>query len=108
MCGAIEGGLALEGINPTTEAVVQGQVLREGAGSEEAVPVGNAYVRLLDSTGEFTAEVPTSPEGRFRFFAGDGTWTLRVLAPRTEPADRAVVAQRGSVAEVTVRIPAAG
>ena len=32
--------------------------------------VGGAYVRLLDSSGEFTAEVVTSPQGVFRFFAG--------------------------------------
>ena len=44
-------------------------------------PVGGAYVRLLDSTGEFTAEVPTSATGQFRFFAAPGSWTLRALAP---------------------------
>ena len=51
-------------------------------------PVGNAYVRLLDRTGEFTAEVPTSATGHFRFFAGDGEWTLRTLAPKAEPVDK--------------------
>ena len=54
MCGATEGGLSLDGVNVAKEAVVQGQVTREGE------PVGNAYVRLLDRTGEFTAEVPTN------------------------------------------------
>ena len=53
-------------------------------------PVGNAYVRLLDRTGEFTAEVPTSATGHFRFFAGEGDWTLRTLAPQSEPVDNAV------------------
>jgi len=96
MCGAKEGGLSLEGVNVAKEAVVQGQVLR---GDQ---PVANAYVRLLDSTGEFTAEVPTSASGHFRFFAGEGSWTLRTLAPRSEPVDREVVAQVGSVAEVTI------
>src|ERR1700754_2661947 len=43
-------------------------------------PVGGAYVRLLDATGEFTAEVVTSPAGQFRFFAAPGTWTLRALS----------------------------
>ena len=33
------------------------------------------YVRLLDGGGEFTAEVPTSATGQFRFFAAPGTWT---------------------------------
>jgi hypothetical protein len=42
-------------------------------------PVPAAYVRLLDSTGEFTAEVVTSATGDFRFFAAPGDWTLSVL-----------------------------
>ncbi len=63
MCGATEGGLSLDGVDVAKEAVIQGQVLR----GEDPVP--NAYVRLLDRTGEFTAEVPTSATGHFRFFA---------------------------------------
>lgn len=103
MCGATEGGLALDGVNVAKEAVVQGQVLR-GSIEGEDQPVGNAYVRLLDSTGEFTAEVPTSATGHFRFFAGSGQWTIRTLAPKADPVDLRVLAQTGSVAEVTVRI----
>ena len=98
MCGATEGGLSLDGVNVAKEAVIQGQVLRGD------VPVGNAYVRLLDRTGEFTAEVPTSATGHFRFFAGEGDWTLRTLAPQAEPVDHVVHAEVGSVAEVTVAI----
>ncbi|MXG89900.1 DUF1416 domain-containing protein [Nocardioides flavescens] len=98
MCGAVKGGLSLDGVNVAKEAVIQGQVLR---GDQ---PVGNAYVRLLDRTGEFTAEVPTSATGHFRFFAGEGDWTLRTLAPQADPVDRAVHAQVGSVAEVTVAL----
>jgi hypothetical protein len=55
------------------EIVLTGKVL---AG---ATPVGGAFVRLLDASGEFTAEVVTSQEGDFRFFAAPGTWTLRAL-----------------------------
>ena len=98
MCGATEGGLSLDGVDVAKEAVVQGQVLR---GDE---PVANAYVRLLDSTGEFTAEVPTSATGHFRFFAADGEWTLRTLAPRAETVDQPVRAAVGTVAEVTIAI----
>ena len=98
MCGATEGGPSLDGVNVAKEAVIQGQVLR---GDQ---PVGNAYVRLLDRTGEFTAEVPTSATGHFRFFAGEGDWTLRTLAPQAEPVDNQVHAEVGSVAEVTVTI----
>ena len=102
MCGATTGGLSLDGINVAKESIIQGVVTR-GSG-ESAEPVGNAYVRLLDRTGEFTAEVPTSATGQFRFFASPGTWTLRTLAPKSEPVDRTVVAQQGVVAEVKVSL----
>ncbi|HET9419929.1 MAG TPA: DUF1416 domain-containing protein [Nocardioides sp.] len=98
MCGATEGGLSLDGVDVAKEAIIQGQVVRDGE------PVGNAYVRLLDRTGELTAEVPTSASGHFRFFAGEGQWTLRTLAPQAEPVDEKVQAAVGSVAEVTVTI----
>jgi len=98
MCGATEGGLSLDGVDVAKEAIIQGQVLHANE------PVGNAYVRLLDRTGEFTAEVPTSATGHFRFFAGPGEWTLRTLAPKAEPVDTAVTAATGVVAEVAVSI----
>ena len=98
MCGATQGGLSLDGVDMAKEAVVQGQVVRDGE------PVPNAYVRLLDRTGEFTAEVPTSASGHFRFFAGNGEWTLRTLAPRSETVDQKVEAAVGSVAEVTITL----
>ena len=62
--------------------------------SAEGEAVGGAYVRLLDSTGEFTAEVVTSPEGVFRFFAAPGKWTLRALS-RQGNGDLSVDANRG-------------
>ena len=99
MCGAKVGGLSAEGIDVTKEAVVQGVVLR---GDE---PVPGAYVRLLDESGEFTAEVPTSASGGFRFFAAPGSWTVRVLAPGATE-DRSVVAAKGEVAELTITLPA--
>jgi hypothetical protein len=98
MCGATEGGLSLDGIDVAKEAIIQGQVVR---GSD---PVGNAYVRLLDGTGEFTAEVPTSATGHFRFFARPGDWTLRTLAPKTIPVDTVVTAKTGAIREVAVEV----
>jgi hypothetical protein len=98
MCGATEGGLSLDGVDVAKEAIIQGQVLR---GNE---PVGNAYVRLLDRTGELTAEVPTSATGHFRFFAGPGEWTLRTLAPKVDPVDNKVTAATGVIAEVAVAL----
>jgi hypothetical protein len=75
MCGAPKQGGGLDGIDLTTQTVIQGQVWHDGN------PVAGAYVRLLDTTDEFTAEVVTSPEGEFRFFAAPGEWKLRSLAP---------------------------
>jgi hypothetical protein len=101
-CGAPVGGPSLDGIDVAKESIIQGVVTR-GSG-EDAAPVGNGYVRLLDRTGEFTAEVPTSEAGQFRFFASPGTWTLRTLAPGTDAVDREVEAQRGVAAEVTISL----
>jgi hypothetical protein len=56
--------------------------------------VGGAYVRLLDSSGEFTAEVVSSSEGVFRFFAAPGSWTLRALS-RHGNGDLTLDATRG-------------
>jgi hypothetical protein len=42
--------------------------------------VPQAHVRLLDATGEFTAEVVASATGQFRFFAAPGDWTVRALS----------------------------
>ncbi|MGZ5369774.1 MAG: DUF1416 domain-containing protein [Aeromicrobium sp.] len=98
MCGAIKGGPSLEGVDVKNQAVIQGIV------TLEEQPMGNAYVRLLDRSGEFTAEVPTSATGQFRFFAGPGPWTLRTLAPRAESVDRRVVAEIGTVVDIVVEI----
>ena len=62
-------------VDPATAAIIQGRVVRDGE------PVAAAYVRLLDASGEFTAEVVSSATGVFRFFASPGRWTVRALAP---------------------------
>ncbi|HET9945230.1 MAG TPA: DUF1416 domain-containing protein [Actinomycetes bacterium] len=98
MCGATKGGPSTEGLDLAEAAVVQGVVVRDGE------PVSNAYVRLLDGGGEFTAEVPTSATGQFRFFAAPGQWTVRALAPKADPVERQVVAQLGEVADLEVAI----
>ncbi|MEP7765119.1 DUF1416 domain-containing protein [Sanguibacter sp. 25GB23B1] len=59
-----------------------GATLIEGIISASGEPVSGAYVRLHDSTGEFTAEVVSSDAGAFRFYAAPGTWELRALSPR--------------------------
>jgi hypothetical protein len=74
MCGAPSQSPTLPPhVDVTKETVIWGSVTKDGS------PVPAAYVRLLDSTGEFTAEVVTSATGDFRFFAAPGEWTLSVL-----------------------------
>ena len=69
MCGAPAQTPTLPaGVDLAKETVIQGVVVRR-----TAPPVAGAYVRLLDATGEFTAEVVTSATGDFRFFAAPGT-----------------------------------
>jgi hypothetical protein len=95
-CGAPTTGVGLDAVDLARTAVVQGVVSRDGA------PVAGAYVRLLDPAGEFTAEVPTSVDGAFRFFAADGQWTVRILAPGSPAVDRTVRAAVGGVADLEV------
>jgi Protein of unknown function (DUF1416) len=96
-CGAPDQAAPLPpGVDVAKETVITGVV--QAAGS----PVPGAYVRLLDASGEFTAEVVTSPAGQFRFFAAPGTWTLRALS-RHGNGDTTVTADRG-VNEVGVTV----
>ena len=89
-CGAPEQGAPLPAsVDLEKETVITGIVRVDGGD-----PVGGAYVRLLDATGEFTAEVVTSPAGQFRFFAAPGKWTLRALS-RYGDATGEVEADRG-------------
>jgi hypothetical protein len=98
MCGAPDQDTlpALE--VSAAEAVVHGFVTRAGS------PLGGAYVRLLDGTGEFTAEVQSSATGYFRFYAAAGDWTLRTLY-RGGSVDTAVTAEQGKAVEAPVVVP---
>ncbi len=77
------------------ETVIYGTVSRDDA------PVSGAYVRLLDSTGEFTAEVLTSATGDYRFFAAPGDWTLSVL-PNSGSARQPVSAPAPGLVEASL------
>ena len=96
-CGAPAGGAKVTA-DAGSQAVVQGKVTRNGS----AVPVG--YARLLNSGGDFVAEVPLGEDGGFRFFAAPGSWTLRVLAPGNVRAEREVSADIGKVTELEVAV----
>jgi hypothetical protein len=97
-CGAPQQAAPLPAsVDLEKETVITGVVCAHGGD-----PVPGAYVRLLDATGEFTAEVVTSPAGQFRFFAAPGTWTLRALS-RAGNGDAEITADRG-VNEVAVAV----
>ena len=99
MCGAPPQAPELPpGIDLTKETVIYGQLTRADA------PVPGAYVRLLDGTGEFTAEVVTSATGDFRFYAAPGQWTLSVLAPGAEPLRKQVVALEPGLVEAPLAL----
>lgn len=104
-CGARPGGPSLDGVDVQKQTVIQGQILRDG--SSDSVPNGaaitNGHVRLLDSTGEFTAEVPTNAEGQFRFFAAPGSWTLVVQAPGVR-VEKKVVAAKGTPIDHVIHV----
>jgi hypothetical protein len=87
------------GVDLEKETVITGVV-----SNADGEAVGGAYVRLLDSSGEFTAEVVSSPQGVFRFFAAPGSWTLRALS-RSGNGDLTLDATRG-VNEVGLSVAA--
>ena len=97
-CAAPEqGGDLPASVDVEKEIVLQGKVTAAGT------PVGGAFVRLLDATGEFTAEVVSSPDGHFRFFAAPGDWTVRALH-RTGNGETRVTADGPGLHEVAVAV----
>jgi len=74
-CGAVVGGVSLDNVDISTQAVIQG-VITSGN-----TPASVGYARLLDRNDEFVAEVPISKQGEFRFFTVAGDWTVVALIP---------------------------
>lgn len=99
MCGAPDQATLPDLEVSAKEAVLHGLVTRGGQ------PYGGAYVRLLGSTGEFTAEVQSSATGYFRFYAAEGDWTLRTLYRGGDPVDTAATAVPGQAVDLTVDLP---
>jgi hypothetical protein len=99
MCSAPKQGLTLPaGVDLEKETVITGRVV-DGSGQA----VGGAFVRLLDSSDEFTAEVVASATGDFRFFAAPGTWRLRALSPAGN-GDASVTPTGAGIHEVDVEV----
>jgi hypothetical protein len=98
MCGAPAQTPTLPAsVDLEKETVIYGVV------SQHDAPVPAAYVRLLDGTGEFTAEVVTSATGDFRFFAAPGNWTLSVMH-RDGKGRRSVAATGPGLVEASITL----
>lgn len=101
MCAApVQGQNLPAGVDTAKETILTGRVV-----ADDGQPVAGAYVRLLDRTGEFTAEVVASPTGDFRFFAAPGAWTVRALSS-VGNGESAVQAEGVGVHAVQVTIAA--
>ena len=82
MCSAPKQGLTLPAsVDLEKETVITGRVV-DGAGQA----VGGAFVRLLDASDEFTAEVVASATGDFRFFPAPDGATLASPLPAGDSA----------------------
>lgn len=86
------------GVDLEKETVITGRVV-DGSGQT----VGGAFVRLLDGSDEFTAEVVASATGDFRFFAAPGNWTLRALSP-VGNGDASIAPTGAGIHEIDVKV----
>jgi hypothetical protein len=96
-CGAVVGGVSLDHVDVTKQAVIQGVI------STSVGPASTGYARLNDNNGDFVAEVPLSERGEFRFFAAPGTWTVVALIPgSTSRTD--VAAELGQIIDLDITL----
>ena len=99
MCSAPKQGQTLPAsVDLEKETVITGRVV-----DSSGQAVGGSFVRLLDSSGEFTAEVVASATGDFRFFAAPGSWTLRALSAAGN-GDAIVEPKGAGIHEVDIKI----
>ncbi|OBI06285.1 hypothetical protein AWC18_09095 [Mycolicibacter nonchromogenicus] len=99
MCSGPKQGLALPAnVDLEKETVITGRVVDSNGAS-----VGGAFVRLLDSSDEFTAEVVASATGDFRFFAAPGAWKVRALSSAGN-GDAVVTPAGAGIHEVDIKV----
>ena len=99
MCSGPKQGQTLPtSVDLEKETVISGRVV-----DSSGQAVGASFVRLLDSSGEFTAEVVASATGDFRFFAAPGSWTLRELSAAGN-GDAVVEPMGAGIHEVDIKI----
>jgi hypothetical protein len=96
-CGAVVGGVSLDNVDISTQAVIQGVITSGDA------PASVGYARLLDQNDEFVAEVPISKQGEFRFFTVAGDWTVVALIPGANSRTK-IQATLGNVLDVDISL----
>jgi hypothetical protein len=96
-CGAVVGGVSLENVDISIQAVIQGIVSKDG------IPASVGYVRMHYMSDEFVAEVPISKQGEFRFFTVAGDWTVVALVPGAN-SRTGVTAELGKVLDVDIAV----
>ena len=96
-CGAVVGGVSLDNVDISTQAVIQGVITSGDA------PASVGYARLLDQNDEFVAEVPISKQGEFRFFTVAGDWTVVALVPGVSSRTQ-VQATLGKILDVDISL----
>lgn len=87
------------GVDIEKETVISGRVI-----DDSGQLVGGAFVRLLDASDEFAAEVVASPTGDFRVFAAPGSWTVRAWSTIIGSGDAAITAEGPGIHEVDIKI----
>jgi len=97
-CAAPAGGHPITTQRADREhTIVHGRVLKDGHA------VQGAYVRMLDTGGEFVAELQTDNHGNFRFFPKPGTWTISVVSAHGQGrADVDAAAGKQTYAHITL------
>ncbi|ATY15454.1 MULTISPECIES: DUF1416 domain-containing protein [Actinomycetes] len=80
-----------------------GQVVLAGKVTGAEGPVGGAFVRLLDGGGDFAGEVVSSADGDFRFYAAEGSWTVRALH-RTGNGEANVTAEGPGLHQLAISV----
>ena len=80
------------------ETEVAGRVTRGGD------PAPRAYIRILDRTGEFAAEVWCGPGGEFKLELPPGEWRLVCLAPKVR-LEQMLHLDPGDHTEIEVSLP---
>jgi hypothetical protein len=81
----------------------KGQVVLAGKVTGTDGPIGGAFVRLLDASGDFTGEVVSSPDGDFRFYAAPGAWKVRALH-RTGNGEASVTAEGPGLHQLAISV----